>query len=71
VRSLYTLFLFATVINSASAQDTIKTDRPGETLSTELVKKGNFQAEIGFKKEQQQKNYYTRAAVLCFNWFFF
>lgn len=40
----------------ALAQDNkIKADRPGRTLTPEIVEKGTFQAEIGFERRQEDK----------------
>ena len=40
------------------AQDKIETDRPTETQNAGVVSKGTFQAEVGFRKEQQNAEEY-------------
>ena len=55
--SLLTFLLLA--INSFGQEDKIQSDRPGEALTPQLTKKGFFQAEIGFEKEQKSKDDYS------------
>ncbi|HUC82460.1 MAG TPA: transporter [Flavisolibacter sp.] len=54
-------FLFLTCIGtSAFAQnEKIQSDRPGEALTPHLTKKGYFQLEVGFEKEQQNNTDYS------------
>ncbi|MDQ3279412.1 MAG: transporter [Bacteroidota bacterium] len=55
---LFALFTFSSA--SLFAQDEkIETDRPGETQTVALTKKGYFQAEFGLRKEQQNSEDYT------------
>ncbi len=52
---------FIAFINcQAAAQESnkIETDRPGETQSAELVKKSTFQAEFGFRKNNEDEDNY-------------
>jgi hypothetical protein len=47
------------VTNAIAQKNKIETDRPSETQSTELTEKGYFQAEIGFRKEQERGSDYS------------
>ncbi len=48
------------VFYGASAQESkMETDRPSETQNTKLTAKGYIQAEIGFRKEQQNEEDHT------------
>src|SRR5215203_3041060 len=61
MKHLY-LLLFAFLCLSANVlaqKNKIETDRPSETQATELTEKGYFQAEIGFRKEQEKNDDYT------------
>lgn len=42
-------------IPAAGQEEKIKADRPGRTLSADIIEKGILQAEIGFEQRQQQK----------------
>jgi len=56
------LLLVATILlalTSRAQEDKIETDRPGESQSTAVVEKGFFQAENGFRKEQQKNGDYS------------
>ena len=55
------LFIFICTISiRTKAQDNkIIADRPGETENAELMHKGYVQAEIGFRKDQKEKEEYT------------
>ena len=52
--SLLTLACF-TALPAIAQNDKINADRPGRTLTPEIVEKGTLQAEIGFEKRQKQK----------------
>jgi hypothetical protein len=51
---LFTFACFA-ALPAMAQNDKIKADRPGRTLTPEIVEKGTLQAEIGFEKRQEQK----------------
>jgi len=46
-------------VTAFSQQDKIQSDRPGETLTPHLTRKGYFQIEAGFEKGQQNKTDYS------------
>jgi hypothetical protein len=54
---IVTFCLLSLALNAQ--EDKIQSDRPGETLTPELTKKGYLQTEIGFEKEQQNKKDYS------------
>ncbi|TCJ13734.1 transporter [Flaviaesturariibacter flavus] len=54
------LFLSALLVASGVAmaqQDRIEADRPSETVATQLVEKGRFQAELGFERETDDESH--------------
>ncbi|HEX8313800.1 MAG TPA: transporter [Flavisolibacter sp.] len=53
------LLLLFVYLTASCQEEKIQADRPGETLTPVLTKKGYFQSEIGFEKEQQNKDDYS------------
>lgn len=57
---LYALLISSFIIEVAAAQDNkIKTDRPGETQSSETVGKKTYQAETGFRYQKEGDEEHT------------
>jgi len=61
MKNLCSLFVATLLLpfTSGAQEDKIETDRPGESQSTAVVEKGFFQAENGFRKEQQKNGDYS------------
>src|SRR3954466_11845941 len=59
VKKLITLILPAVLPVVLYAQEKIETERPTETQNAGLVPKGRFQAELGFRREQQDAEHYS------------
>lgn len=52
------LIHLAAVTSAIGQEEKIQADRPGETLTPQLTKRGYFQVETGFEREQKNKTDY-------------
>src|SRR5215218_1125763 len=59
MHKLLFIFNFTISIRTIAQDNKIKADRPSETQTAELIHKGYGQAEIGFRKDQKEKEEYT------------
>ena len=58
-KTLFLSWLFLCGLLAEGQDNKIHADRPGETLTPELTQKKFLQLEIGFEKEQQEKDEYS------------
>ncbi|RYZ20861.1 MAG: transporter [Chitinophagaceae bacterium] len=59
-RMLFLSGLLAVAGTAAAQQDRIEADRPSETVATQLVEKGRFQAELGLDRETDDESHTYR-----------
>jgi hypothetical protein len=62
LRTLATALLFTCTLNAQDSTDNIETDRPDQTETPTLTKKGYFQAELGLNYERVHESDYTMMA---------